>query len=95
MANTDKTKILTFGSSGTLEILPPTEVKFGNLPIESVTSYKYLGITLDNQLNYNLHMSRIIRSVTGKLKQFRRMRSFLNTRAALMVYKGMILPKLE
>ena len=55
----------------------------------------YLGVTLDSHLNYNLSISRIINSVTGKLKQFRRMRKFLTTRAAIMVYKGMLLPLLE
>ena len=95
MANTDKTKILTFGSTKTLEKLPPIEIKLGGTPLQAVSSYKYLGITLDSQLNYNLHVSKIIGLVSGKLKQFRRMRSFLSTKAALMVYKGTILPLLE
>ena len=37
----------------------------------------------------------MIGSVTNKLKQLRIMRSFRNTKAAIMVYKGMILPILE
>ena len=60
-----------------------------------MVSYKYLGITLDRQLNYNLHVKSIIGSVTAKLKQFQRMRSFLTIKAATMVYKGMLLPILE
>ena len=78
-----------------LEKLPPFQIKFGDIPIQAVTSYKYLGITLDSQLNYGLHVSRVIGSVIGKLKQFQRMRGFLSTKAALMVYKGMILPIIE
>ena len=94
-ANTDKTKVMVFGSKCTLVKLPNFEVKFGDAPLQAVSSYKYLGLTLGSQLNYNLHVSKIIGSVTGKLKQFQRMRSFLNNKAALMVYKGMILPILE
>ena len=58
-------------------------------------SYKYLGITLDRQLNYNLHVKGTIASVSAKLKQFQRMRRFLSVKAALMVYKSMLLPIIE
>ena len=94
-ANTDKTKVMVFGSQCSLAKTPPFEIKFGDVLLQKVSSYKYLGLTLDAQLNYNLHVNGIIRSVSSKLKQFRRMRSFLNTRAALMIYKGTILPILE
>ena len=94
-ANTDRTKVMVFGSKHSLAQIPSFDIKFGDTPLQSVTSYKYLGLTLDAQLNYNLHISRVIRFVSCKLKQFQRMRGFLNTRAAVMVYKGMILPLLE
>ena len=80
MANTDKTKVMVFGSSNSLTKVPPFEIKFGTTPLQTVTSYTYLGITLDNHLNYNLHINTIIGSVTSKLKQFRRMRGFLSTK---------------
>ena len=86
---------MVFGSGCSLAKLPSFEVKFGNVPLQTVSSSKYLGLTLDSQLNYNLHVSKVISSVTGKLKQFRRMRSFLSTKAAIMVQRGMILPILE
>ena len=94
-ANTKKTKVMVFGSKCSLAKLPNFEVKFGDTPLQVVTSYKYLGLTLDSQLNYNQHVNKTIGSVTGKLEQFRRMRSFLSTKAAVMVYNGMILPILE
>ena len=95
MANTDKTKIMIFGSSRTLKNLPPCEIKFGADPLQVVSSYKYLGLTLDSQLNYNKHVNNIVNSVSGKLKQFQRMRNFLNIKAALLVYKCMLLPIIE
>ena len=94
-ANTEKTKIMVFGNQNTMRSLPPFDIRFGDAPLLVVQSYKYLGVTLDPQLNYNLHVSRVISSVASKLKQFQRMRSFLNTKAALMVYKNMLLPILE
>ena len=94
-ANTDKTMVMTFGSSKTLKSLPDFEIKFNNTPLLVTTSYKYLGMELDSQLNYNKHVSKIISSVSGKLKQFQRMRNFLDIRAATMVYKNMLLPIIE
>ena len=94
-ANTEKTKVMVFGSNCTLAQLPTPEIRFNGTLLQTVTAYKYLGLTLDSQLSYIHHIAKVINSVTGKLKQFQRMRSFLSTKAATMVYKGMILPILE
>ena len=40
-------------------------------------------------------MNTIFSSVSGKLKQFQRMRSFLTVNAAILVYESMLLPILE
>ena len=95
MVNSDKSKIMVFGSKDRIEKLPEFDIVFGNDNLQTVSSYKYLGITLDSQLNYNLHVRKLIASASGKLKQFQRMRSFLSTRAAVMVYKSMLLPIIE
>ena len=95
MVNTNKTKIMVFGSKTLLNKLPTFEIKCEGLPLPVVTSYKYLGVTLDYQLNYNLHIKKLISSVSAKLKQFQKMRSFLSIKAAVMVYKNMLLPIIE
>ena len=59
-AKADKTKVMVFGSKN----LPEFDVKIEGL--SKVSSYKYLGVTLDDQLNYNLHVNKIISSVTAK-----------------------------
>ena len=86
---------MVFGRSCALSKLPPVVLDFGGAQLQTVSTYKYLGLTLDAQLNYNAHICKIVSSVTSKLKQFQRMRNFLNAKAAIMVYKGMILPILE
>ena len=90
--NTSKTCVMVFGNQTMTKNLVPFEIMFENTPLQKVSSYNYLGITLDWQLNYNLHVKKLISTVSAKLKQLQRMRSFLNTRAALMVYKSMLLP---
>ena len=94
-ANTDKSKVMVFGSPSSTAKIPPFTLKIEDTPLLTVTSYKYLGMTLDSQLNFNLHVNKIIANVSGKLKQFQRMRCFLSVGAALTVYKGTILPLLE
>ena len=94
-ANTDKSKVMDFGSTTSLSKLPQFELTLENAPLQTVNSYRYLGVTLDQQLNYNLHVNRIISLVSRKLKQFQRMRNFLSVKAAILVYKGTILPLLE
>ena len=95
MANTDKTKVMVFGNPTVLKKVSQPKIMLNGVPLQVVSEYKYLGVTLDNYLTFNLHVNRIIGSVTAKLKQFQRMRSFLNAKAALMVYKNMLLPMLE
>ena len=93
--NSDKTKVMIFGSAKTLEKLPDVSLNVANVPLQTVSSYRYLGVTLDSQMNYAKHISKLIANVSVKLKQLRRMRSFLNVKAAKLVYKNMILPVIE
>ena len=93
--NTDKTKLMVFCSTACLKSLPEFEVSINGAPLQIVQSYKYLGMTLDSKLNYDKHVQRLITQVSGKLKQFRRMRSFLTPEAAMFVYKNMLLPVIE
>ena len=94
-ANTDKTKVMVFWSPSVLEKTPEFNITLNEVTLQAVSVYKYLGITLDTGLNYNQHVNKTICTVTAKLKQFQRMRGFLSTKAALMVYKNMMLPVLE
>ena len=93
--NTDKTKPMVFGNAKKLAELPEVNIELEDVQLVTVSSYKYLGITLDGQLNYARHINKLISSVSLKLKQFRRMRSFLSTKAATLAYKNLILPIIE
>ena len=98
MAHTDTTKVRVFGNADSLKKLPELDVRIDDSPLTKVSSYKYLGVTLDEQLNYNMHVNKLISSVktvSAQLKQFHHMKSFLNTKAALLVYKCMMLPVME
>ena len=93
--NIDKTKTMSFGTTKRLNKLPPVKIDIDGDPLQTVTCYKYLGVTLDGQLNFGKHAGRTISNDALKLKQFRRMRPFLTAKAAMMVYKNMLLPMIE
>ena len=63
--------------------------------LQRVPTYTYLGITLDEHLSYEAHTKSIISKVSGKVLQLRKIRSVISSKAALLIYKNMILPILE
>ena len=53
---------------------------------------RYLGATLDNLLDFELHAKTTFKLVSHKIKIFSNIREYLNESQALMVYKTKILP---
>ena len=86
---------MVFGSKSKLADARDLSLTIENTNLERAVNYTYLGITLDEQLNYEQHAGNTIRRVSDKIYQLRKLRSFLNNKAALLVYKNMILPILE
>ena len=93
--NVKKTKIMTFGSKKSREKLGELNVSFNGTDLEHVGSFNYLGVKLDQVLQYDLHAKTLIQRVSDKVTYLRRIRRFINSTAALRIYKNMILPILE
>ena len=53
--NVEKTKLMLFGNPKKIEKLPAFHIKVDDSPLKIVPHYKYLGVMLDSQLNYNKH----------------------------------------
>ena len=95
--NVKKTKYMLFGSKVALAKYKDTEIKLkiGKETISRANNYCYLGVILDEQLNYESHAQNTFRKVKSKLSQLRAMRYCLNKKAMTLIYKNMILPILE
>ena len=78
--NTLKTKVMVFGDKKDREKFADIQVTFEGEAIETVTSYNYLGIKLDQNLNNELHGKAIIQRVSDKLVHLRRIRKFINSK---------------
>ena len=93
--NTRKTKLMYFGSKNKLKKINKCNINLNNANLNYVDSFKYLGITLDPQLNYDLHLSTVIQKITYKNYILRKIRRYIDVGASLQIYKSMILPYIE
>ena len=62
-------------------------ISFNNQTIDFVKHYSYLGVRLDNQLNYEAQVKETQRIVMHKLYVFAKIRKFINRNEALTIFK--------
>ena len=93
--NIKKTKIMTFGSKNNLKRAKNIEIKIKNETLGIVPTYKYLGINLDQTLNFKYHTENLLKLINHKLYMFSKIRKYLNVDSAVTIYKTMILPYLD
>ena len=82
-----KTKVMVCGTSHGVKGQPNFEIKLNDVSLQQVTSYKYLGVVLDSHLKFDKHVQKTLTSATGKLNQFRCMRTFLNEKRRCLFTK--------
>ena len=73
-------------------VLGTTDYKF-SFPVED--SLDLLGMTIDNQLNFNKHVSLVCKKVNNQLNVMIRFRSLIITATKLKLYNAFILPHLQ
>ena len=93
--NPQKTKYMIFSSTNIPEQEGRTLLSISGNKVERVKSYSYLGVTLDEHLTFDLHVKGIISRVSDKVFHLRKVRQYLTDKAALLVYKNIILPIME
>ena len=72
-----------------------TNIKITDNNLEMVRVYKYLGVFIDTQLNFQHHNKKLTRNINFKVTHFKRIRRFITTKATVLIYKYTILPVLE
>ena len=65
--NTNKTKTMIFGSRHKLKNIIKPELKINDEILQLVPTYKYLGVNLDQTLNFKYHLECLINNITFKL----------------------------
>ena len=74
---------------------PPPALTLNNHILSTVTSFKLLGVTIQKDLRWDLHVSNVVKSASFRLYMLRRLRSLgLPPIELVNLYKTFILPKL-
>ena len=74
---------------------PDIKIELNNIELKVADNYKYLGIILDDKLNFIANANKTIKDTWHKLAIFGRLRYCIPDEVALQFYKTMILPILE
>ena len=95
--NVEKTKAMFFGSRPRVKRATNLmqKLRANGTEIQQVPTFKYLGFTLDQTLNFQAHIRLVTQTVAYKCFLLSKIRKFLTIKAALDVYNVMILPYLD
>ena len=78
--NVSKTKGMFF--SKTKLHIPDVNIYIKGEQIETFTEFKYLGVLLDSNLNFEKHIKKMTKTIKYNMANFRQIRSSISTEAA-------------
>ena len=87
-----KTKLVIFGTRQAVKKNKGMHLEIKGTKIQTVSTYKYLGVILDSTLSHKPHIAYVTRMVLQKLTMLSAVRKYLNRDVALKIFKSMILP---
>ena len=94
--NTAKTEYMVVASAPRLSALETDPViALSNSIIKRVTSKNSLGVIIDDKLNWNDQIDKVIKKVSCALKVIRRMKQFVPTSTLLDIYNSIVLPHFD
>ena len=71
------------------------KISLNNQILEQVCSYKYLGLILDEHLNYIKHIKEMSKLISHKLYVLSKIRKYITENACINIFKTMILSVIE
>ena len=90
--NVKTTKVMAFGSKNNIKKDKGNILKLNGETISHVPTFKFLGVFLDQTLNFRHHLDMLINTINFKLNLFSKIRRYLNEKCALIIYKSMVIP---
>ena len=89
--NTDKTEIVMFNSNSPDQ---PT-IEMGGTVLNVKDEYEYLGVTIDNKLNFIKSVSKTISTASLRIYLLSKIRKMLPKKTACIIYKQTVMPVIE
>lgn len=93
--NIKKTKSMLFSTSQGIKRTNLNDILLEGIKIDEVKHYNYLGIALDNKLTFDLHCKNMYKNAQHKIYILSKIRKFLNTEQALIIYRSKVLPYMD
>ena len=90
--NVKKTKAMAFHMPQKKIIQPNIQINGSN--IEFVKNFMFLGITINNKLNWNSHINKVTNKISKTVGILNKLRSFAPSVVLQTIYNTLILPHL-
>ena len=87
-----KSKFMIIGSSQRLNKIDSISFKLDNMDLDEVSSFKYLGIVINNRLTWQDHVDQMFSKINKKLGLLKRIRYCLTLDARLLFFNSYVLP---
>lgn len=87
-----KTEYMIFGTARKLKNLDPVKVETKGITLNRTTTYKYLGVTLDQSLNYIDHLDAMYKKASARLSLLTKVRQYMSPFVAESVFKATVSP---
>ena len=87
--NIEKTKIMLFSNRN---IDKPVVITLSDKPLEQVYEHKFLGVTIDHNMNWKPHIKNIKAKVSKLIALLYKSRHNLTKNSLLMIYNSLIMP---
>ena len=93
--NAKKSSFIIFKSNRSKNRILPDKLVFNNSEIMRSNSIKYLGITFDEHLTFNLHIQNVCNSIKRYFKIFYNIRRYLNCKQVEILYYSLIYSQIK
>ena len=94
-ANVSKTKTMILGTPPRISRIRDVNIIMNGIAVERVNTFKYLGITIDANLQWNDQINNICRKMCNSLGIMRRIKPFVPQSSLVTIYNTMFLPHLD
>ena len=93
--NIKKTKFMFFHyhQKNIAQLIP--KLSINGHPIDRVTNFNFLGLTIDENLNWNAHIQKVSNKISRALGILSRVKRYLPKRILKTLYNSLILPHLQ
>lgn len=95
--NESKSKVMVIGTRSQMKSLNVDEfiIKYDSSPLELVSNAKYLGLYVNADLAWDMHIMQLCKQMRFYVSMLRRLRKVFNKEIMLKIYRAYIQPKFD